>query len=147
MSNVVEQNQVREAAIRQWRSTPALQAEFSSAETYAAFRAAMARGSARIAPATALHFKNHAAHTASDLRTDTAAASGQLSLNVQPGRAVARDDREAVKSIVREFQQTRRPGSYRLDEISGFVAARAGLSEAQALYVIEQSCNWSQAVD
>jgi len=140
------QNQIRTAAENEFRRSPALQAEFSSEAAYVAFRCAKDRGAARIfAPAAPT--KSYNAHSAPRAGVDVAAAPGQLSMSIQPGRAMAREDREAVKSIVREFQQTRRPGSYRFDEISGFVAARAGLSEAQARYGLEQSCSWSQAVN
>lgn len=141
------QEQVRAAAANEFRRSPALQAEFTSEQAYAAYRCAMDRGAARIF-APAVPTKSYTAHSASGARVDAvSAAPGQLSMNIQVGRAVARDDREAIKSIVREFQQTHRPGSYMLDEVAGFIAERAGLTQAQARYAHEQSCSLSQAVN
>lgn len=152
MSN--SQSQVREAAAREWRSNPSLHDEFSSEGAFVAFRAAKARGAARIfAPSAPVRTFNNSgssgnhAQAARDVRSDAAGGASPAGMNIVIGRAVARDDREAIKSIVREYQQAHRPGSYRMDEISGFVAARAGLSEAQARYALEQSCSWTQQVD
>lgn len=135
---------IREQAAREFDSRPALAAEFSSKESYVCYRAAMARGAARIFGQPAA---SPAAHSASGARVDgVSAAPGQLSMNIQVGRAVARDDREAIKAVVREFQQTHRPGSYRLDEVAGFIVERAGLTQAQAEYAHAQSCGFLGSV-
>lgn len=141
------QEQVRAAAANEFRRSPALQAEFASEQAYAAYRCAMDRGAARIF-APAVPTKTYTAQTARGDRVDAvSAAPGQSGINIQIGRAVTRDDREAIKMIVREFQQTHRPGSYRVDEVAAFIAERAGLTQAQARYAHEQSCSLSQAVN
>lgn len=140
------QNQVRDAAATEYRRNQALQAEFSSEAAYVAFRCAKARGAAKIfAPAAPT--KSYTADSARGARVEAAAAPGQPRMNIIPGCAVARDDREAVKAIVREFQQTHRPGSYLLDDVAGFIAERAGLTQAQARYAHEQCCSLSRAVE
>lgn len=143
---MTHQDQIRATAAAEYRRSPTLQTEFPSEGAYVAYRCAMARGAARIF-APGVPTKIHTAHPASGARVDAAAAPGQPSMSIQIGRAVARDDREAIKSIVREFQQTHRPGSYMLDEVAGFIAERAGLTQAQARYAHEQSCSLSQAVN
>ncbi len=152
------QNQVRAAAANEFRRSPALQAEFTSEQAYAAYRCAMDRGAARIF-GPAVPTKSYTAHSASGARVDAVSAApgqpsmniqvvrpGQPTMNIQVGRAVARDDREAIKSIVREFQQTHRPGSYRVDEVAAFIAERVGLTQAQAYYAHEQSVMSTSAV-
>lgn len=149
---MTHQDQIRTTASAEYRRSPTLQDEFPSEGAYVAFRCAVHRGAARIAPSTLQHHEKngrsatHPAHPAHDVRADASAVSGYRVMAIQPGRAVSREDRETIKGLVREFQQTRRPGSYRLDELGGFVALRAGLSAAQAVYAIEQSCRWSQPV-
>lgn len=140
------QDEVRAAAANEFRRSPALQAEFASEQAYAAYRCAIDRGAARIF-APAVPTKTYTAHSVSGAPVDAASAGpGQSRINIQIGRAVARDDREAVKAIVREFQQTHRPGSYLLGEVAGFIAERAGLTQAQAVYAYEQSVGSTQAV-
>lgn len=141
-----QKTKVREAAARDWKVNHSLQAEFGgSLEAFQAYRVAVSSGLVRVAPATVQHFENqpHATHTAT-ARVDTA---GKPSVNIITGRAIARDDAEAIKSIVREFQQTHRPGSYRLDEVAGFIADRAGITKAQATYAHGQICTLSRAVE
>jgi len=116
MSNA--QNKVREAAIREWRSTPALQAEFSSPEVYASFRAAMARGSARLSPATTLHFKNPAARSS-------------------VGASEPSPDAMSVLDAMNEFKRGRH--SYYRTELVAHVASRTGMSEQAASEAIKDT--------
>ena len=47
---------LRENARREWQASPALQAEFETADAFAAYQAAIARGRVRFAPATVIEY-------------------------------------------------------------------------------------------
>lgn len=144
MSN---QDQVREAAAREWRCNPSLHAEFSSEHAFVAYRAAMARGAARVfAPSAPVRTFKNPGSSSGDVAAGAASVATPRGMNVVRGVAMAREDCEHIRSIVREFQKDRAPGAYRYDEIVGFVAARSGLDRSMAAYALEQSCLWSRPV-
>lgn len=110
------QDQVREAAAREWRSNPSLHDEFSSEGAFVAFRAAKARGAARIfAPAATI--KTYTAHSA---RVDVAAARSSVGASKPPAGTMT------VLDAMAEFKKGRQ-GFYRKDLVA-HVASRTGLS-------------------
>lgn len=109
-----QNQQVREAAAREWQSSQALKAEFSSLEAYQAYRVAIQSGRARIAPSTLLHLQKQDAPAmhANRLTTNRTADVG------------------AVEAAMREFQSKHQ--SYHRRELVAFVAGRTGLSVHEA---------------
>lgn len=106
-------DQVREQAAREFDSRPALAAEFSSKEAYVAFKAAEARGAFRIfrkPTTTARVFSNPAAPAARSSAGVSHAQTGAMS----------------VLEAMAEFKRGRH--SYYRTELVAHVASRTGMS-------------------
>jgi hypothetical protein len=107
-ATMMNTDNVRAQAAREFDSRPALAAEFSSKEAYVAFKAAEARGSCRI------FSKPAAPATRSTVGAFTPSASV-----------------ESTKALMLEFQKTH-GSSFRRTELVAFVASRTGMTLSDA---------------
>jgi hypothetical protein len=104
------QNQVREAAAREWKTNASLHAEFGgNLAAYQAYRVAVSSGRVRVAPATVQHFENQS----------HAARSSVGAFNPPAGTV-------SVLDAMAEFKRSGR--SYIRTDLVAHVASRTGLS-------------------
>lgn len=106
--------QTQDAALREWKSNPALSEEFTSFDSYSAYRVATTTGLARIAPGVTVH---HQRPGPTAFRTEAKQESSTHS---------------DVQAAVEEFAKTCGPYGYIRTKLVSHVATRCGMTEAEA---------------
>jgi len=115
------QNQVREAAAREWKTNASLHAEFGgNLAAYQAYRVAVSSGRVRVAPATVQHFENQ-----------SHAARSSVSASKPPAGTMS------VLDAMAEFKKGRH--SYYRTELVAHVASRTGMSVHDASEAIKDT--------
>ena len=117
---------LRDNARREWQASPALQAEFESANAYAAFQSAIARGRVKFAPATVIR----------DGRPVTVSGGPAVAqAATQPTRSVgamAALDDAAFDRLADEHHKGHLLGSFsRKPQFVDFVATTYGISASE----------------